>query len=87
MRILMLAPQPVFDPRDTPISVYQRLEALSSLGHEINLNTYHVGTDVHISNVRVLRIPRVPFINNIKIGPSWAKPIMLALRGLVGTDR
>ena len=76
MKILMLAPQPFFEPRGTPISVYQRLEALSSLGHEIDLLTYHVGTDVHISNVRVYRIPRVPFIKDVKIGPSWAKPIL-----------
>ena len=29
MKILMISPQPFFEPRGTPISVYQRLEALS----------------------------------------------------------
>jgi len=76
MKILMLAPQPFFEPRGTPISVYQRLEGLSSLGHEIDLVTYHVGRDVHIPNVRVHRIPRVPFIKEVKIGPSWIKPFL-----------
>ena len=39
MKILMVAPQPFFEPRGTPISVYQRLEALSALGHHIDLLT------------------------------------------------
>lgn len=76
MRILMLAPEPFFEPRGTPISVYQRLEALSALGHEIDLLTYHVGADIHIANVRVHRIPSVPFVKEVKIGPSWAKPFL-----------
>jgi glycosyltransferase involved in cell wall biosynthesis len=76
MRILMLAPQPFFEPRGTPISVYQRLEALSSLGHHVDLVTYHVGADVHIPNVTVYRTPAIWFITGVKIGPSWAKPLL-----------
>lgn len=76
MRVLMLAPQPFFEPRGTPISVYQRLEALSALGHEVDLVTYHVGTDIHIPCVRVFRTPRLSFIREVKIGPSWAKPLL-----------
>lgn len=76
MRVLMLAPQPFFEPRGTPISVYQRLEALSSLGHEVDLATYHVGTEIHIPHVRLFRTPNVPFIREVKIGPSWAKALL-----------
>ena len=76
MKILMLAPQPFFEPRGTPISVYQRLKALSSLGHDIDLLTYHVGADMPIDNVRVIRTPKIPFIKKVKIGPSWAKPLL-----------
>jgi glycosyltransferase involved in cell wall biosynthesis len=76
MKILMLAPEPVFEPRGTPISVYQRLWALSSLGHCIDLLTYHVGADITIPNVRVIRTPKIPFIKTVKIGPSWAKPLL-----------
>ena len=39
MKILMLAPEPFFQPRGTPISVYQRIKALSALGHEVDLAT------------------------------------------------
>jgi glycosyltransferase involved in cell wall biosynthesis len=73
MKILMLAPEPFFQPRGTPISVYQRIKALSDLGHEVDLLTYHLGEDRDIPNLSILRIPNVFFIKRIKIGPSWAK--------------
>ena len=75
-KILMLAPEPFFEPRGTPISVYQRLKALSTLGYSIDLLTYHVGADVTIPNVCVVRTPQIPFIKTVKIGPSWAKPFL-----------
>lgn len=72
----MIAPQPFFEPRGTPISVYQRLWALSALGHHVDLLTYHVGQDMPLTNVRIHRIPRVPLIRQVPIGPSWIKPIL-----------
>lgn len=73
MKILMIAPQPFFEPRGTPISVYQRLSGLSKLGHTIDLATYHLGRDVLFPGVRIFRTPRIPFIKAIKVGPSWQK--------------
>jgi len=73
MKILMLAPQPFFEPRGTPISVYQRLSGLSRLGHSIDLVTYHIGGDVSFPGLRLHRIPRVPLIKSLKVGPSWQK--------------
>ncbi|MBE2197903.1 MAG: glycosyltransferase family 4 protein [Anaerolinea sp.] len=74
MRILMLAPQPFLEPRGTPLSVCQRIQALSALGHEVDLVTYHVGKDVQIPGLQIYRIPRTPFIKEVKVGPSWIKP-------------
>lgn len=79
MKVLMLAPEPFFEPRGTPISVYQRLRALSRLGHEVDLVTYHVGEDVQISNVTIARIPSVPFVHQVKVGPSLAKIVLDAV--------
>lgn len=76
MRILMIAPQPFFQPRGTPISVFQRLHGLSKLGCKIDLVTYHVGSDVDIPGVTIHRAPALPFIDNVKIGPSWAKILL-----------
>jgi glycosyltransferase involved in cell wall biosynthesis len=83
MNILMLAPEPFFQPRGTPISVYFRLKALSDLGHRVTLVTYPLGEDKSFPGVRIVRIPRPPGVRAIKIGPSLAKlPLdaLLALR-------
>ena len=73
MKILMLSPQPFFEPRGTPISVYQRLEALSTLGHHIDLITYPVGKDVEFPNVRIHRVRKIKKVQHVRIGPSRAK--------------
>lgn len=76
MRILMIAPQPFFQPRGTPFSVLHRLRALSKLGYKIDLLTYHIGEDVDIEGVTIHRIPKVPFVNKIAVGPSKAKVVL-----------
>lgn len=73
VKVLMIAPQPFFEPRGTPISVHERLRALSSLRYDVDLVTYHVGKDVNMPGVRIHRTPRVPLIRSVKIGPSWPK--------------
>jgi glycosyltransferase involved in cell wall biosynthesis len=90
MKILMISPQPFFEPRGTPISVYQRLEALSALGHEIDLITYHVGKDVEMPNLKIHRVRGLKMIQHVRIGPSRAKIyldamiILKAIRMLLG---
>ena len=76
MKILMISPQPFFEARGTPISVYQRLEALSALGHEIDLVTYHVGKDVAFPNVKIHRVMNIKTIQHVRIGPSRAKILL-----------
>ena len=76
MKILMISPQPFFEPRGTPISVYQRLEALSALGYEIDLLTYHVGKDVEFPNVKIHRVRKIKMIQHVRIGPSRAKILL-----------
>ncbi|MCB0108949.1 MAG: glycosyltransferase [Caldilineaceae bacterium] len=76
MKVLMIAPQPYFEPRGTPISVYQRLHGLAALGYEVDLLTYHIGKDVTFPGMQIHRIPPIPFIHAIKIGPSYAKLLL-----------
>jgi glycosyltransferase involved in cell wall biosynthesis len=73
MKILMLAPQPFFESRGTPFSVLARLRALSALGHEVDLLTYHIGQDVSVAKVAIHRTPRIRFIKTVKVGPSLTK--------------
>ena len=73
MKILMIAPQPFFEPRGTPISVYQRVSGLSKLGHTVDLATYPIGQDVEFPGLRICRALKIPFIKELKVGPSWPK--------------
>lgn len=73
MRVLMLAPEPIYTPRGTPIAVLNRCRALTALGQEVDLVTYPIGEDVPVDGLRFVRTPRPPGLRRIKIGPSLAK--------------
>lgn len=73
MRILMIAPEPFFEPRGTPFSEFHRIRALTALGHQVDLVTYPFGQDVSMPGLRVIRSLRPPFVSHVKIGPSAAK--------------
>lgn len=76
MKLLMIAPQPFFEPRGTPISVHQRLHGLSALNYKVDLVTYHIGKDIDIAGVALHRIPTIPFIHDVMIGPSFKKVLL-----------
>ena len=73
MRILLLSPQPFFQARGTPIAVRLVLEFLTARGHQVDVLTYHEGSDVEIPNCRIARIPRIPGVRNIRPGFSLKK--------------
>jgi glycosyltransferase involved in cell wall biosynthesis len=73
MRILMIAPQPFFEPRGAPFCVYQHIKALVTLGYEVDLVTYPMGKRVDLPGLRIYRAPSLPFIRGVKPGPSLAK--------------
>ena len=80
MHILMIAPEPFFEPRGTPFSEYHRIRALLELGHTVDLVTYPFGKDVAMPGLRIFRCLRPPFVHDVRIGPSWAKlPLDLAI--------
>ena len=56
-RALVIAPQPFFSPRGTPLSVYYRTLVTAEQGVEIDLLTYGEGQDVEIPGVNIIRIP------------------------------
>ena len=73
MHILMLAPEPFFEPRGTPFSERDRIRALTTLGHTVDLVTYPFGADVSMPGLTIHRARKPPFVSRAKIGPSWAK--------------
>ncbi len=82
MRILMIAPEPFFEPRGTPFSEFHRIRALVDLGHTVDLVTYPFGQDVSLPGLRIFRSARPPFVRRVRIGPSWAKLPLDALLAL-----
>jgi glycosyltransferase involved in cell wall biosynthesis len=76
VRILMLAPEPFFEPRGTPFSEYHRIKALGELGHHVDLVTYPIGRNVELPNLRIFRSLRPPFVRKVRIGPSATKLVL-----------
>jgi glycosyltransferase involved in cell wall biosynthesis len=79
MRILMIAPQPFFQPRGTPFSEYYRARAMTELGHQVDMVTYPIGDDVSMPGLRIHRTVSVPGLRRVRIGPSFAKVVLDAL--------
>jgi glycosyltransferase involved in cell wall biosynthesis len=87
VRILMIAPEPFFEPRGTPFSEFHRIRALTTLGHEVDLVTYPFGQNVTMPGLRVFRSLRPPFLTHVRIGPSFAKIPLDALLTLTAIRR
>ena len=80
MRILMIAPEPFFEPRGTPFSEYHRIRALLELGHTVDLVTYPFGQAVDLPGLRVFRCLRPPFLHRVADRSLASKvPLDLAL--------
>jgi glycosyltransferase involved in cell wall biosynthesis len=73
MNILLLAPQPFFQNRGTPIAVRLLAETLGKMGHEVHLLVFHEGENVSINNVTIHRTNALPFLRAIPPGFSWQK--------------
>jgi len=81
----MIAPEPFLEPHGTSFSVYHRANALSLLGHTIDLVTYPTGKEVALPHVQVYRAGRLPLLHRAKIGPALAKlplDILVLLRAI-----
>lgn len=72
-RVLVVAPQPCFDVRGTPLNVQQMCRALIGLGFEVHLATYPMGQEPRIPGLVYHRVPRIPFVRTVPIGFSMAK--------------
>lgn len=91
-RILVVAPEPFYVDRGTPICVRQVLEALAQLGYAVDLLTYPLGQDVDLPGVTVHRSSNPLRISQVAIGFSIRKLILdftllLRLRALMRSGR
>lgn len=76
MRVLMVAPEPFFEPRGTPFSILNRLASLTRQDAEVDLVTYPIGFDPGLEGVTIHRSWRVPGIRSVPIGFSLRKLVL-----------
>lgn len=74
--MLVVAPEPFYADRGTPICVRQVLEALVQLGYEVDLLTYPLGEEIPIPGVRLIRSINPFRISNVPIGFSIRKLLL-----------
>jgi glycosyltransferase involved in cell wall biosynthesis len=75
-RILVLAPQPFYEDRGTPIALRQVLEALGELGYRVDLLTFPVGTDVPTPGLSIFRTANPLRIRSVPVGFSLRKLLL-----------
>ncbi|MGH7664218.1 MAG: glycosyltransferase family 4 protein [Gemmatimonadaceae bacterium] len=82
LRVLMVAPQPFFEARGTPINVLRMVRALCHAGHRVHLVTYPLGTGVTIERLVHVRSAGWPGIRRVPIGFSKRKVLLDALMAI-----
>jgi glycosyltransferase involved in cell wall biosynthesis len=88
-RVLVVAPEPFYLDRGTPICVRQVLEALVQIGYQVDLLTYPVGQPIDIPGVQIYRSGNPLGISQVPIGFSLRKllldcSLVVRLRALLG---
>lgn len=75
-RILIVAPQPFYEDRGTPIALRQVLLALGQLGYPVDLLTYPIGRDVGSLGLRIFRSGNPLRFQSVPIGFSLRKVLL-----------
>ncbi|HEX3159155.1 MAG TPA: glycosyltransferase [Gemmatimonadaceae bacterium] len=74
--MLLVAPQPFYEDRGTPIAVRQVLTALSELGFAVDVLTYPIGVDLALPGVRLMRSANPLRIGRVPVGFSIRKLVL-----------
>lgn len=75
-RVLIVAPQPFYQDRGTPICVRQVIDALVQLDYVVDVLTYPVGGDLTGRPVRVIRSSNPFRISHVPVGFSFRKLLL-----------
>lgn len=73
MKVLVLAPHPFYQERGTPIAVDLLLRALSERGDQVDVLTFHEGSDREYHGVSIHRIKPLLRVRGIRPGLSAKK--------------
>ncbi len=75
-RILVVAPEPYYEDRGTPIAVARVVEALAELDYRADLLTYPVGEDRAPAGVRTYRCANPLRFRSVPVGLSFRKLVL-----------
>ncbi len=76
LRVLLIAPQPFYQARGTPMNVLQMCRVLTGAGYRVDLATYPLGEHVAMDGLSIHRCLRPPGIGEVPIGFSKRKLIL-----------
>ncbi len=74
--VLIVAPQPFYEDRGTPIAIRQVVTGLTKIGYGVEILTYPIGTDIASANTRIIRCANPFRIRSVPIGFSIRKLIL-----------
>jgi glycosyltransferase involved in cell wall biosynthesis len=72
-RILVVVPQPFFSIAGSPLNISNMCKVLTGIGYEIHLATLPLGRDLAMPRLIYHRVARIPGLNRVPIGFSFAK--------------
>jgi glycosyltransferase involved in cell wall biosynthesis len=75
-RVLVVAPEPFYEDRGTPIAVHQLLQALSELSYDVDVVTFPIGRTIEIPGVRYFRAANPFHLRRVPIGFSLTKVLL-----------
>ena len=75
-KILIIAPQPFYRDRGTPMNVRLMATILGQAGYRVDLLVFPSGDDLEMKGVRVVRLPNFLGFKDIPIGFSWKKLVL-----------
>lgn len=81
-RVLLVVPQPFFSIAGSPLNVSHMCRVLLEIGYEVHVATLPMGRDLATPGINYHRVARIPGLNKVPIGFSFAKlayDVLLAL--------
>lgn len=74
--MLFLAPQPFYQQRGVCIAQERCLTILGDHGARVDVLTFPGGADRPLPGIRILRLPKLPGLSSVPIGPSRRKAVL-----------
>jgi glycosyltransferase involved in cell wall biosynthesis len=74
--VLMIAPQPFYEDRGTPIVILEELKVLSRLGYQVDVATYPIGIDIDLSGINIIRAANPLKFRSVAVSFSVRKVVL-----------